>query len=57
MSAFLLEVIVVEVSKGEGIEGDPVRRVTQFWSKEGVFLSDDDKYEWTPRASRIDKKP
>lgn len=49
MSARLIEVIEVVVTKGEGISEDPVRQVVQYWTKDGVFLADNDKYEWTNR--------
>ena len=42
MSARVIEVIEVKTYRGEGVEGDPVRTVTQFWSLDGKFLADND---------------
>lgn len=43
--AKLIKVIVTELTKrGEGVEGDPVRIVTEYWSTEGELLAERD--EW-----------
>ncbi len=39
-NARVIEVIVISVNKGAGIEGDPVRIWTQYWSTDGVFLAE-----------------
>lgn len=31
--------------KGEGEEGDPIRRIEQFWSLEGKLLAENDSYQ------------
>jgi multidrug resistance efflux pump len=51
MSARLIQVIETHLlCLGEGTEGDPIRRVTQYWSIEGELLAkvdpqDDPKYQ------------
>jgi hypothetical protein len=39
--AKLVQVIEVEVSRGDGRER-PIRRVTQYWSADGILLAEDD---------------
>ncbi|WP_295542293.1 hypothetical protein [uncultured Pseudacidovorax sp.] len=42
LSVRLLEVIEVQAEVGAGTADNPFRRVTQYWSKEGVLLADTD---------------
>ncbi|MET3513026.1 hypothetical protein ABIC63_000791 [Pseudacidovorax sp. 1753] len=42
LSVRLVEVIEVQAEVGAGTADDPFRRVTQYWSKEGVLLADTD---------------
>jgi len=43
------EVIVVIATRGLGEENDPVRTVTQYWSRNGVLLAEyDPKYPSPP---------
>ena len=44
-SAELIEVIVVEIHEGKGIEKDPYRIVIQYWSKKGFLLAENDPYK------------
>lgn len=39
-----VEVIHVEVARGNGTEENPVRIVHQYWSKEGNLLAENDDY-------------
>lgn len=41
-SVQLVEVIEVKTSAGKGTESDPVRIVTEYWSKDGVLLAVND---------------
>ncbi len=42
-SAKVIEVIVTDIlRRGEGIEGDPIRIITQYWDSEGNLLVEDD---------------
>ena len=36
----LVEVIQVITSKGSGTKDDPVRKIIQYWSKEGTLLAE-----------------
>lgn len=38
MSAKVIQLIEVKTTKGEGINGDPVRQVTQYYTFEGTLL-------------------
>lgn len=40
----VLQVIECEASRGKGVEGDPHRRVLQYYTPEGEFLAERD--EW-----------
>lgn len=42
MSAKLIQVIQVETPRGRGVEEDPIRTVTQFWSTDGKLLAEND---------------
>lgn len=35
-------VIEVTATRGEGVESDPVRVITQYWSPEGALLAEKD---------------
>ena len=41
-SAKIISVIEVKAKRGLGIEGDPVREITQYWDMEGNFLAERD---------------
>lgn len=41
-SVKLISVIEVKAKRGLGIEGDPVREITQYWDKDGNFLAERD---------------
>lgn len=41
-SAQVINVIKVMVNRGAGIESDPIRIVTQYWSLEGQLLAETD---------------
>ena len=41
-SVRLISVIEVKAKRGLGIEGDPVREITQYWDKDGNFLAERD---------------
>jgi len=51
MMARCEEVIICEITKGSGEEKDPVRLVTQFWTKDGILLGEADA--GAPRYERI----
>jgi len=38
----IIEVIKITVNEGEGVKGDPVRRVTYWYEKDGNLISHDD---------------
>jgi hypothetical protein len=46
INAKLIEVIETVSLKGEGVKGDPVRHVTQYWSKDGILLAEKDHWKW-----------
>lgn len=41
-SVKVISVIEVKAKRGLGIEGDPVREITQYWDKEGNLLAERD---------------
>ena len=41
----IIEVIETYEKRGRGIDEDPVRRVYQLWTKEGVLIFEDDSCE------------
>lgn len=41
-SVQLVEVIEVKTSAGKGTENDPIRIITEYWSKDGVLLAVND---------------
>jgi hypothetical protein len=43
-SAKIIEVIQTVSNRGRGVEGDPVREVIQYWTKEGVLLFEKDNW-------------
>ena len=48
MSAKLMTVIVTDMQcRGKGVESDPSRRITQYWSMQGELLAEDDPCEAT----------
>lgn len=42
MSAALVQVIAVDMPRGRGVEGDPVRIVKQFYSPDGLLIAEAD---------------
>jgi hypothetical protein len=46
IKAKLIEVIETVSLRGEGVEGDPVRHIKQYWSKDGVLLAEQDDWKW-----------
>jgi hypothetical protein len=44
-NAKLIEVIQVHTTIGKGIEGDPVRLLIQYWSKDGELLVERDEWK------------
>lgn len=40
--AKVIQVIETEITRGKGVEGDPLRGVTQYWSLEGDLLAEAD---------------
>lgn len=50
MSMFKAEVIQVIrttlARRGEGVSGDPVRIVTQYWTLDGELLAEVDPFPW-----------
>ena len=43
--AKVIQVIETEITRGKGIEGDPIRGVTQYWSLDGDLLAEHDPVE------------
>ena len=43
-SARLVEVVEVKTPKGEGTDKDPMRIITEYWSKDGQLLAVNDSY-------------
>ncbi len=41
MTAQLIQVIEVTVSRGDGTKEDPYHHITEYWSVDGQFLADD----------------
>ena len=41
-SAKIISVIEVKAKRGLGIEGDPVREITQYWDADGNYLAERD---------------
>lgn len=35
--------------RGRGVENDPIRRVTQYWSIDGQLLAEDDPHKPEPK--------
>lgn len=44
MSAQVIQVIVTENARGEGVAGDPIRLVREFWSLDGRLLAEVDPH-------------
>jgi hypothetical protein len=42
MSARVIQVIEVEATRGKGVEDNPIRRVMQYFSFDGVLLAEFD---------------
>ncbi len=40
----VIEVIESEITRGEGIPGDPIRRVVQYHAKDGELLAEHDPF-------------
>lgn len=41
-SAKIVEVIVTVSLEGEGVEGDPCREITRYWTKDGNLIAEKD---------------
>ena len=41
-SVKVISVVEVKAKRGRGIEGDPVREITQYWDMDGNFLAERD---------------
>jgi len=41
-SAKIIQVIEIRTCRGRGIEGSPIRIITEYWTVDGEFLADDD---------------
>ena len=41
-SVKVISVVEVKAKRGMGIEGDPVREITQYWDMDGKFLAERD---------------
>lgn len=41
-SVKVIRVVEVKAKRGMGIEGDPVREITQYWDMDGNFLAERD---------------
>ena len=39
-SVKVISVVEVKAKRGMGIEGDPVREITQYWDMDGNFLAE-----------------
>lgn len=51
--ARLIELIITHSVKGRGIESDPMRSVTELWSKQGKLLASVDNWNgdsWVDRS-------
>ncbi len=54
-NAYVMKVIRTDLDLvGQGVEGDPVRRVVQFWTLEGKLLAEVD--EWKDGRAEIQNK-
>ncbi|MCD8198205.1 MAG: carboxypeptidase [Lachnospiraceae bacterium] len=42
ISAKIISVIEIQITRGTGTENDPVRGVTQYWNAEGQLLAEYD---------------
>jgi hypothetical protein len=54
MSAKVIQVIEVFTTRGEGVSGDPVRVVRQYYSLEGELLAERDEW-WLARVTKRDE--
>ena len=51
-NAYTEEVIITNLEvRGQGIEGDPIRRVLQIWRKDGTLLAERD--EWLEKNKEV----
>lgn len=54
IGSFVKDVEVIQVvrtrlrTRGEGVQGDPIRAIEQFWSLDGELLAENDT--WVPDA-------
>jgi hypothetical protein len=51
MAAKVIQVIETKALRGEGVEGDPVRDILQYWTLDGRLIA-----EWDP-VTDGDKEP
>lgn len=53
-TARLIQVIETTLTtRGEGVDGDPIRRVTQYWSTDGRLLAEVDTWSHEIIANRM----
>ena len=52
-SVKVIRVVEVKAKRGMGIEGDPVREITQYWDMDGNFLAERD-HDLTLLAEQIE---
>jgi hypothetical protein len=50
--AKLIQVIVTDDRRGAGVERDPIRQVTQYWTPEGRLLAEVDPYPTNPELAQ-----
>jgi hypothetical protein len=54
-STKIVEVIEVVTPRGRGVDEDPVRNVTQYYAKDGLFLAERDPADDIVEKQRIEK--
>lgn len=55
ISVRIREVIEVMATRGAGVPGNPVRLVTQFWSRDGQLLAERDPETATPEGRALEE--
>lgn len=51
--AKVIRVIKTDELKGVGSREDPYRRITQYWTLDGIFIMEDDTYHLTERMNQL----
>jgi hypothetical protein len=54
MSAKVIQVIVTEVHRGDGVPGNPSRLITQYWTLDGELLAERDL--WVEEQAMLHKR-